>query len=62
MFLHLTTQRTLAPALLVALAALAGCGHPIVDHAGSKLTKAESLGLAVLDEPGLLGLLDGATG
>jgi DNA ligase (NAD+) len=30
-------------------------------NAGSKLTKAESLGVAVLDEPGLLGLLDGAT-
>jgi DNA ligase (NAD+) len=32
------------------------------ENAGSKLTKAESLGVAVLDEPGLLGLLDGATG
>ena len=31
------------------------------ENAGSKLTKAESLGVAVLDEPGLLGLLDGAT-
>ncbi len=31
------------------------------ENAGSKLTKAESLGLVVLDEPGLLGLLDGAT-
>ncbi|HEX6696270.1 MAG TPA: BRCT domain-containing protein, partial [Solirubrobacteraceae bacterium] len=30
------------------------------ENAGSKLTKAESLGVAVLDEPGLLGLLDGA--
>jgi DNA ligase (NAD+) len=27
---------------------------------GSKLEKAERLGVAVLDEPGLLGLLDGA--
>ena len=32
------------------------------ENAGSKLTKAESLGVAVVDEPGLLGLLDGATG
>src|SRR3954451_7744996 len=32
------------------------------ENAGSKLAKAESLGVAVLDEPGLLGLLDGATG
>jgi DNA ligase (NAD+) len=32
------------------------------ENAGSKLTKAESLGVPVLDEPGLLGLLDGATG
>jgi DNA ligase (NAD+) len=32
------------------------------ENAGSKLTKAESLGVAVLDEPGLLGLLDGADG
>jgi DNA ligase (NAD+) len=32
------------------------------ENAGSKLTKAESLGVAVLDEPALLGLLDGATG
>jgi DNA ligase (NAD+) len=31
------------------------------ENAGSKLTKAESLGVPVLDEPGLLGLLDGAT-
>ena len=31
------------------------------ENAGSKLTKAESLGVAVLDEPGLLGLLDGTT-
>jgi len=31
------------------------------ENAGSKLTKAESLGLAVLDEPGLLELLDGST-
>jgi DNA ligase (NAD+) len=31
------------------------------ENAGSKLTKAESLDVAVLDEPGLLGLLDGAT-
>ena len=31
------------------------------ENAGSKLTKAESLGVAVLDEPGLLELLDGAT-
>jgi DNA ligase (NAD+) len=31
------------------------------ENAGSKLTKAESLGVAVLDEPGLRGLLDGAT-
>ena len=31
------------------------------ENAGSKLTKAESLGVAVLDEPGLLGLVDGAT-
>jgi DNA ligase (NAD+) len=31
------------------------------ENAGSKLTKAESLGVAVLDEPGLLGLLDDAT-
>jgi DNA ligase (NAD+) len=31
------------------------------ENAGSKLTKAESLGVVVLDEPGLLGLLDGAT-
>jgi DNA ligase (NAD+) len=31
------------------------------ENAGSKLTKAEALGVAVLDEPGLLGLLDGAT-
>jgi DNA ligase (NAD+) len=30
------------------------------ENAGSKLTKAESLGVPVLDEPGLLGLLDGA--
>jgi DNA ligase (NAD+) len=30
------------------------------ENAGSKLTKAESLDVAVLDEPGLLGLLDGA--
>jgi len=30
------------------------------DNAGSKLTKAESLGVAVLDEPGLLQLLDGS--
>ena len=29
------------------------------ENAGSKLTKAESLGLVVLDEPGLLALLDG---
>jgi DNA ligase (NAD+) len=29
------------------------------ENAGSKLTKAESLGVAVLDEPGLLELLDG---
>jgi DNA ligase (NAD+) len=32
------------------------------ENAGSKLTKAESLGVPVLDEPGLLGLLDGAAG
>ncbi|HEY7619924.1 MAG TPA: NAD-dependent DNA ligase LigA [Solirubrobacteraceae bacterium] len=32
------------------------------ENAGSKLAKAESLGVPVLDEPGLLGLLDGATG
>jgi DNA ligase (NAD+) len=32
------------------------------ENAGSKLTKAESLGVPVLDEPGLLGLLDGAVG
>jgi DNA ligase (NAD+) len=31
------------------------------ENAGSKLTKAESLGVAVLDEPGLLELLDGAS-
>ncbi len=31
------------------------------ENAGSKLTKAESLDVPVLDEPGLLGLLDGAT-
>jgi DNA ligase (NAD+) len=31
------------------------------ENAGSKLTKAETLGVAVLDEPGLLELLDGAT-
>jgi DNA ligase (NAD+) len=31
------------------------------ENAGSKLTKAESLGVAVLDEPGLLELLDVAT-
>src|SRR5512132_3871752 len=31
------------------------------ENAGSKLAKAESLGVPVLDEPGLLGLLDGAT-
>jgi DNA ligase (NAD+) len=30
------------------------------ENAGSKLTKAESLGVAVLDEPGLLELLDGS--
>jgi DNA ligase (NAD+) len=30
------------------------------ENAGSKLTKAESLGVPVLDEPGLLELLDGA--
>jgi DNA ligase (NAD+) len=30
------------------------------ENAGSKLTKAEALGVAVLDEPGLLDLLDGA--
>jgi DNA ligase (NAD+) len=30
------------------------------ENAGSKLTKAETLGVAVLDEPGLLELLDGA--
>jgi DNA ligase (NAD+) len=30
------------------------------ENAGSKLTKAESLGVAVIDEGGLLGLLDGA--
>jgi len=30
------------------------------ENAGSKLAKAETLGVAVLDEPGLLGLLDGA--
>jgi DNA ligase (NAD+) len=30
------------------------------ENAGSKLAKAESLGVAVLDEPRLLGLLDGA--
>jgi DNA ligase (NAD+) len=32
------------------------------ENAGSKLTKAEALGVPVLDEPGLLGLLDGETG
>jgi DNA ligase (NAD+) len=32
------------------------------ENAGSKLAKAESLGVPVLDEPGLLGLLDGAAG
>jgi DNA ligase (NAD+) len=32
------------------------------ENAGSKLAKAESLGVPVLDEPGLLVLLDGATG
>jgi DNA ligase (NAD+) len=32
------------------------------ENAGSKLAKAEALGVPVLDEPGLLGLLDGATG
>jgi DNA ligase (NAD+) len=31
------------------------------ENAGSKLTKAESLGVSVLDEPGLLELLDAAT-
>ena len=30
------------------------------ENAGSKLTKAESLGVPVLDEPSLLELLDGA--
>jgi DNA ligase (NAD+) len=32
------------------------------ENAGSKLAKAESLGVAVIDEAGLLGLLDGAAG
>ena len=32
------------------------------ENAGSKLAKAESLGVPVLDESGLLGLLDGAAG